>query len=71
MGVKFLFGDFTENYSLGDSLSVALQNCSEEIREEPGYTGVFAKKQTNQTKNPCGQTSKANDTHIHTKPQTS
>ena len=38
-----LFGDLTEDYSPGDSLS----DSSEEVREESGYIGVFLlKKQT-------------------------
>ena len=32
---------------------IALRNCSQEVREELGYIGIFAVKQTN-----CGSTSK-------------
>ena len=39
-----VFGGHTEDLSLGDRLSDALRNCSEEVREEPGYIGVFAVK---------------------------
>ena len=34
----------TEDLSPGDSFSDALRGCSEEVREEPGYRGVFAIK---------------------------
>ena len=38
-----LFGDLTEDYSPGDSLS----DSSEEVREESGYIGVFFAEKTN------------------------
>ena len=41
-----LFGRHTEDLSPGDRLSV-LMDCSEEVREEPGYTGVLVNKQRN------------------------
>ena len=40
------FGEHTEDLSPGNNLS-ALRHCSEEVREEPGYTGVLVNKQTN------------------------
>lgn len=39
------FGEHTEGFSPGNNLS-ALRHCSEEVREEPGNTGVFVNKQT-------------------------
>ena len=40
-----LFGWLSEDLSPGGSLSkMALKDCSREVREEPGYTGVFATK---------------------------
>ena len=39
----FYLADKTEDLNPGCSLSDALRDCSEEIREEPGYIGVFAK----------------------------
>ena len=38
-----LLRELTEDYCLGDSLST-LRKCSEEVKEEPGYIGVFAEK---------------------------
>ena len=39
-----LFGDITENYVARDTTSqIALRLCSKEVREQPEYTGVFAK----------------------------
>ena len=38
------FGEHTEDLSPGNNLS-ALRHCSEEVREEPGYTGVLVNKQ--------------------------
>ena len=38
-----LFGDISENSSLGGSLS-ALRHWSKEINEEPGYMGVLQQK---------------------------
>ena len=37
------FSGLSEDLSLEDSLS-SLRDCSQEIREEPGYIGVFAIK---------------------------
>ena len=43
-----LFSDLTEDYSPGDSLSVALRSYSKEETEEPAYTVRFcSNKQTN------------------------
>ena len=39
-----LFGGLSEDLSLGSSFSDHSRNCSEEVREEPGYMGVFATK---------------------------
>ena len=39
-----LFGDLTEDCTLGVSLSDALRICSKEVREKPGYKGVFVEK---------------------------
>ena len=39
-----LFRNLTEDYSLGGSLSDALEERSKEVREEPRYIGVFAEK---------------------------
>lgn len=36
--------ELTEDLSLEYSLSDALRDCSREVREKPGYTGVFATK---------------------------
>ena len=48
-----LFRELTEDCSPGDSPQIALRNYSEEVREEPGYRGVFAGE-----KKKCSQTSK-------------
>ena len=37
----------TEDDSWETASQIALRNCSEEIREEPGYPGVFAGKKKN------------------------
>ena len=48
-----LFGVLTEDCKQGSSLPIALRDCSQEVREEPGNIGVFAQKQTDkQTKKP-------------------
>ena len=40
-----LFSILTGNLSLEDSLSdLPLRRCSKEVREEPRYIGVFARK---------------------------
>ena len=39
-----LFGRHTEELSPGDSLSYSSEDYSKEVREEPGYTGVFQKQ---------------------------
>lgn len=36
-----LSGDLTEDETQGHRLSENLRNWSEEVREEPGYIGVF------------------------------
>ena len=41
----FIWGPYW-GLTLGDSLSGSLRNCSEEVKEEPGYIGVFAGKKT-------------------------
>ena len=43
----FLLGDKTEDLSLEDSAQIALRDCSENVREEPGYIGVFGGKKEN------------------------
>ena len=40
----FYLADKTKDLSLGNSISDSLRDCSQEVREEPGYTGVFATK---------------------------
>ena len=51
-----LFGYITEDYIAQESASqIVLRNCSKEVREEPGYIGVFAEKNK---KRMCSQTSK-------------
>ena len=41
----FYLADFLRTSSPGDSfLDIALRDCSKEVKEEPGYTGVFATK---------------------------
>lgn len=39
-----LFCEDTEDLSLGDRTQLALRDCSEEEREEPGYRGVLQKQ---------------------------
>ena len=34
-------GDLTEDETQGDCLSENLRNCPQEVREEPGYIGIF------------------------------
>ena len=50
-----LFSRLTKNLSQGYSLSTALRDCLQPVREEPGYIGILAK---NKTKNPGCLTSK-------------
>lgn len=51
-----LFKDLTEDNMAREAVSqVALRNYSNEVREEPGYTGIFAEKKKKKT---CSQTSK-------------
>ena len=39
-----LFGEFSEGLSPRDRPSGSYKReCSEEVREQPGYTGIFAK----------------------------
>ena len=40
----FYLADKTKGLSLGLSLSESSEGCSKEVREEPGYAGVFATK---------------------------
>ena len=40
-----LSGDLIEDETQGDCFSENLRNCSEEVREEPGYIGVFVGEQ--------------------------
>ena len=40
----FYLADKTKDLSLGNSISDSLRDCSEEVREEPGYIGVFVTK---------------------------
>lgn len=35
---------YSEDLSLGDSPPITLRDCSEEVREEPGCIGAFARK---------------------------
>ena len=44
MRIMFYLEDKTKVLSLGCSLSDALRDCSEEVRKELGYIGVFATK---------------------------
>lgn len=44
-----LSGDLIEDYNLQDSLSYNLRNSSKEVKEELGYIGVFAEKNTYST----------------------
>ena len=39
-----LFEGLAEDLSLEAASQTALRDCSEEVREEPGYTGLFAAK---------------------------
>ena len=39
-----LFKNITEYYSLETESQIALRNCFKEVREEPDYVGVFARK---------------------------
>ena len=39
-----LFGELAEDSHPGDHISIAPRDCFKEVREEPGYIGVFAKK---------------------------
>ena len=48
-----LFRELTEDCSPGDSPQIALKSYSKEVREEPGYIGVFAGERKK-----CSQTSK-------------
>ena len=48
----FYSGNFLRTVAWETASQVALRNCSKEAREEPGYIGVFAEKQTNKQKNP-------------------
>ena len=36
--------DKTEDLNLGQASQIVLRDCSEEVREEPGHTRVFAAK---------------------------
>ena len=47
-----LFRDINERLTIAweAASQIALRNCSKEVREEPGYIGVFAKKK-NKKKN--------------------
>lgn len=55
-----LFKDLTEDYMAREAVSqIALRNYSNEVREEPGYTGIFAEKNKKKNKKKtCSQTSK-------------
>lgn len=46
-----LFKDLTEDYMAREAVSqIALRNYSNEVREEPGYTGIFAEKNKKKNK---------------------
>ena len=36
--------DKTEDLNLGQASQIALRDCSEEVREEPGHIRIFATK---------------------------
>ena len=40
------WGDFLKILTWLTASQIALRNCSEEVREEPGNIGVFAEKQS-------------------------
>ena len=40
----FYLADKTEDLSLDTASQIALRYCSKEVREEPGYIGVFVTK---------------------------
>ena len=42
--MKILFSGHTEDYSPGDGLLDSFEGLFKEVREEPGYVGVFAEK---------------------------
>ena len=39
----FCLADLTEDLNGETASQIALRDCSEKVREEPGYVGVFAK----------------------------
>ena len=41
-----LFSRLPEDLALKTTSQIALRDCFEEVREEPGYIGVSAKSQT-------------------------
>ena len=47
-----LFGGLAGNLAWETASQIALSDFSKEIREEPGYIGVFAKTKTNKRRNP-------------------
>ena len=52
---RVLFRDLTEYYTAQETASqIARRICSKEVREEPGYIGVFAGKKPQM----CSRTSK-------------
>ena len=52
-----LFSRLVENLALKTASQIVLRDCSEEVREEPGYIGVSV-KQNKQIKAPGSQTIK-------------
>ena len=55
---EVLFVDYTEDYSLGSSLSDSSGICSEEVRGKLGYTLYSNFLLKKEKKNTCSQTSK-------------
>ena len=50
VGNYILLGGHTEDFSPGGASQVALRGCSEEVSEEPGYTGAFTETEQNTTR---------------------
>ena len=48
----FYLLDLLRTMAQGTASQIALRDCSEEVREEPGYIGVFAKTKQNKQKTP-------------------
>ena len=64
--LSFIRGPY-EDYSPGETASqIALRDCSEEVREEPRYIGVFAEKEQKTNKKTPGSQSKDYCSHKQT-----